>query len=203
MKFTELKALVRTNLCVTTTREVKQVLKQLGIEKDLRKRTHWESIAHLTLPSIAVNDQGKQQPSVRLSAEARANYLATKAEMESIIEYLKDSVDFDDRCEARTAQRLLEEANQHLFNDMVALISQHRDRQYIEDVRQATGLDVETLTCFLQDLEIQGDVVLYPLNEGRQHWPMHVRWGMAIQVPGAEWQDYRRILYWVKDQLVD
>lgn len=200
MKFTELKALVRNNLCVTSTREVKQVLKQLGIEKDLRKRAHWESLVHLTLPSIAVNGQAS---TVRLSPEARADYLATKAEMEGIIERLKDSVDFDDRCEARTAQRLLEEANQHLFNDMVALISQHRDRQYIEDVRQATGLDVETLTCFLQDLEMQGDVVLYPLNEGRQHWPMHVYQGMAIQVPGAEWQDYRRILYWVKDQLVD
>ena len=155
MKFTELKALVRSNLCVTSTREVKQILKQLGIEKDLRKRAHWESIAHLTLPSIAVNGQADQDDS---------------SELDRLISFLAMG-----GC----------------------------NRQYLEDIRLATSIDEEVLIGYLLKLERQGDIVLYPLNEGHQHWPKHVYAGMAIKVPGAEWQDYRRILYWVKDQRVD
>lgn len=75
-----------------------------------------------------------------------------------------------------------------------------RNRQYLEDIRRATQMDVEVLTGHLLDLELAGDIVLYPLNEGRQHWPAHVYQGMYITVPGAEWQDYRRILYWTRDQ---
>ena len=157
MKFTELKALVRSNFCVTSTREVKQILKQLGIEKDLRKRAHWESIAHLTLPSIAVNGQGQAEQE-------------DSSELDGLISFLAMG---------------------------------GRNRQYLEDIRLATGMDVEVLIGHLLDLEMAGDIVLYPLNEGSQHWPKHVYEGMAIKVPGAEWQDYRRILYWVKDQLVD